>query len=62
MKAEISGYEIEIKTGDDTVGLPDRIIIRPEELENDYVWIYTLTKTTTYDKIPPRLVKDLKKK
>lgn len=56
MRSQVRDYELEIELSDDILGLPDRIIIRPND-ENDYVWIYTKTQTTTYDKIPPRIIK-----
>jgi len=59
MKAEIRDFAIDLELGVDVTGLPDRIIIRPEESDNDMVWIYTLTEVTTYDKIPPRLINEL---
>ena len=57
MKAWIRDYEIELEMGKDVFGLPDRILIIPDDTENDYVWIYTRTETTTFDKIPPRLIR-----
>ena len=56
MRTSIQGYEIEIQLEDETSGLPDRILIRSSDLDNPNVWIYTRTKTVTYDTIPKRLV------
>ena len=50
MKFNITNYEITIQIGENEEGLPNKIIIMPEDSSNPFAWIYTKTETVEWSK------------